>query len=93
MTADTLDTREAQALRVADYLQQHPDATGADLTAACDVGSVTRVLSAMVHELGFGIRRGWRWVPCVCGTKRRRVRTYTLTHRPPAGRQLTLALD
>jgi hypothetical protein len=29
----------------------------------------------------------------VGGTKRRRVRTYTLTHRPPAGRQLTLALD
>jgi hypothetical protein len=93
MTADFVDTREAQALRVADYLAQHPDATGADVAAACDVGSVTRVLSAMCRELGYGIRRGWRWVPCVGGTKRRHVRTYTLTHRPLAGRQLTLALD
>jgi hypothetical protein len=86
------DTRPAQAERLADYLAQHPEATGADL-AACDVGCVTRVLSAMVRELGYGIRRGWRWVPCVGGTKRRRVRTYTLTHRPAAARQLSLALE
>jgi hypothetical protein len=87
-----VDTREAQAERVADYLAQHPEATGADLAAACDVGCVTRVLSAMCRELGYGIRRGWRWVPCVRGTKRRHVRTYTLTHRPAPARQLSLDL-
>ncbi len=91
MTGAFTDTREAQAARVADFMELHPEATGADL-AACDVGCVTRVLSAMARELGYGIRRGWRWVPCVGGTKRRRVRTYTLTSRPTAARQLALDL-
>lgn len=92
MNAHGVDTREAQAERLADYMARHPEATGADL-AACDVGSVTRTLSAMARELGYGIRRGWRWVPCVGGTKRRRVRVYTLTHRPEPARQLSLALE
>lgn len=93
MTGATVDTREAQAERLADYLAQHPEATAAELVAACDPGCVTRVLSAMSRELGYGIRRAWRWVPCARGTKRRRVRTYTLTHRPEPARQFPLALD
>jgi len=93
MSGPGVDSRGAQAERVADYLAPHPDATGAELAAACDVGSVTRVLSAMVRELGYGIRTGWRWVPCVNGTKRRRVRTYSLTHRPALARQLALPLE
>ena len=93
MSGPVVDTHEAQAERVADHLTQHPDATGAELAAACDLGCVSKVLSAMARELGYGIRRGWRWVPCASGTKRRYVRTYTLTHRPAPARQLPLPLD
>lgn len=93
MTGPTVDTHEAQAERLADYLAQHPDSTGAELAGACDLGCVSKVVSAMARELGFGIRRGWRWVPCANGTKRRHVRTYTLTHRPAPARQLPLPLD
>jgi hypothetical protein len=93
VTGPTLDTHEAQAERVADHLAQHPAATGAELAAACDVGCVSKVLSAMARELGYGLQRGWRWVPCARGTKRRHVRTYTLTHRPAPARQLALPLE
>ncbi len=93
MNRPGVDTREAQAERLADYMAPHPCATAAELAAACDPGCVTRVLSAMSRELGYGIRRGWCWVPCAHGTKRRRVRTYTLTHRPQPERQLSLDLD
>lgn len=77
-----LDTRIAQAQRVADYLEQHPDSTLKEIDAACDTGCISRVLSAMKKELHYGIGSGWRPVPCVSGSRFRRVRTYTLTHRP-----------
>lgn len=75
------DSRPAQAVRVADYLRAHPNATGKEIDAACDTGSVTKVLSVM-ERLGYGFCRGWRWVPCVNGTHARKVRTYRLVHCP-----------
>lgn len=77
-----LDTRNGQAQRVADYLDQHPASTLKEMDAACDTGCISKVLSAMKKELGYGIDAGWRPVPCVSGSLIRRVRTYTLTHRP-----------
>ena len=44
MSGPVVDTHEAQAERVADHLTQHPDATGAELAAACDLGCVSKVL-------------------------------------------------
>jgi hypothetical protein len=93
MSGPLVDTRPEQAERLADYLDTHPEATASEMAAACDPGCVTRVLSAMVRELGYGIRKGWRWVPCAHGRKRRRVRTYTLTNRPERARQLALSLE
>jgi hypothetical protein len=78
---------------MADYMERHPASTGAELAAACDVGSVTKVISAMSLSLGYGIERGSRWVRCVADTKRRRVRTYTLTHRPAMPAQQPLFPD
>ena len=78
------DTRRAQVEKVADYLEQHPDSTAKEIDAACDVGSVTKVISDM-PGLGYGIGRGWRWCEVLCdgGVLSRMVRTYSLTHRPP----------
>lgn len=78
------DTREAQALRVADYLEAHPEATAREIALACDPGSVTKVLSDMTRPggLGYGIARDWRREPCDQGQHTRRVRTYRLTRRP-----------
>lgn len=88
-----IDTREAQALRAADHMERHPEgATLVELNAAGDLGSPTKVLSAMRRDLGYGIRRGWRRVPCVAGTKARRVRVYFLVHRPAPAAQLPLDL-
>lgn len=75
------DTRPAQAARVADFLELHPDSTAKDIDAACDVGCITKVLSDM-PGLGYGLRKGWRSVTLACGDLSRDVRTYGLLHRP-----------
>ncbi len=96
MTAAPLaDTREAQAERPADFMEAHPEGTTVtEINAAADLGSATKVLSVMRRELGYGIRRGPdRRVVCARSNKRRRVRTYVLTHRPARAVQLPLALE
>jgi hypothetical protein len=85
------DARPAQCERTANHLEKHPEATLAEIDAACDLGSATKVLSLM-PRMGYGIRRGWRLVPCAFGSAPRRRRTYTLTHRPAPARQLCLDL-
>jgi hypothetical protein len=88
MTDPTLqqDNRPAQAERVADYLAQHPASTAKEIDAACDTGCVSKVLSDMPRDdlpgMGYGLRRGWREVLCASGRYTRKVRTYTLLHRP-----------
>lgn len=77
-----LDTREAQAARVADYLEQHPASTQKETDAVCDTGCISKVLSEM-PRLGYRFKKDWREVACATGV-RRRVRTYTLTQRPGA---------
>jgi len=95
VTAPAIDTREAQAERVAAYLERHPEgATLAELDTACDLGSRTKVLSAMARELGYGIARGpARRVLCVNGTRMRWVHTYRMTHRPARPVQLSLSIE
>ena len=75
------DTRPAQANRVADYLEKHPDCTAKEIDLACDVGCISKVLSDM-PGLGYGIGKGWRDVTCAAGSRTRQVRTYTLLYRP-----------
>lgn len=94
MTGPAVDTHEAQAVRVADYLAEHPEGrTLPELDSACDLGSASKVLSAMARDLGYGIRRDWRRVPSTVGKAPRRRRTYILTYRPTRARQLPLFLD
>jgi hypothetical protein len=90
-----VDTREAQAQRAADFMEAHPEgSTLAEIDAAADLGSPTKVLSDMRRELGYGIRHGpGRWVACASGTKTRSVCTYILTHRPQPDAQLALNLE
>jgi len=89
------DTREAQAERAADFMEKHPEGvTAAEIDAAADLGCRTKVLSAMRREFGYGIAHGPdRMQTCARGTKRRRVRTYLLTHRPTKPLQLSLNLE
>lgn len=75
------DTRPAQALRVADYLDQHPASTQKEIDAVCDTGCISKVLSDM-PDLGYGVSKGWREVICAAGNRTRMVRTYTLLYRP-----------
>lgn len=81
-TVQQLDTREAQAVRVADYLELHPASTQKETDAVCDTGCISKVLSEM-PRLGYRLKKAWREVACTSGV-RRRVRTYTLTQRPGA---------
>lgn len=78
-----IDTRPDQAARVADFLELNPDSTAKEIDAACDAGSVTKVISEM-PGLGYGVRKSWRYrdVSCVGGDHSRRVRIYALTSRP-----------
>jgi hypothetical protein len=90
------DTHQAQADRVALYCERHPGQyfTAAELGEACDLGSATKVLSAMAARtgLGYGLAKDWRHTVCASGTRTRRVRTYRVTHRPQ-GEQRPLAFD
>jgi hypothetical protein len=81
ITRQAADTRPAQVVRVADYLEQHPKSTAKEIDAACDIGSITKVLSDM-ERMGYGIQKARRFVGCVGGHATRQVRTYALTHRP-----------
>ena len=76
------DDRAGQAARVADYLEQNPDSTLKEIDKACDTGCVSKVLSAMVKQLGYGIKKSRRDVPCAGGLKARKVRSYSLLFRP-----------
>lgn len=76
------DTRPAQAVRVANYLEQHPRSTLKEIDAVCDTGCISKVLSDMKKELGYGIAKGRRDVTCAAGSLTRQVRTYTLLYRP-----------
>lgn len=79
----TPDTHEAQAERVATYLERHPSGcTLAELATACDLGCASKVLSAMTLTLGYGLRKAWRTVRCASGAHTRDVRLYALVHRP-----------
>ncbi len=75
------DTRPAQAERVADFLELHPDSTAKQIDAACDAGSITKVISDM-PGMGYGVRKGRRSVTCASGNTTRNVHTYALMHRP-----------
>lgn len=75
------DTRPAQALRVADYLEHHQGATAKEIDAACDTGCITKVISDM-PQMGYDLRKSWRYELCNHGNKLRQVRTYFLAGRP-----------
>lgn len=83
MPTPNTDTRLAQAVRVACYLERHPGATAKQIDSACDVGCITKVLSDM-SRLGYGLAKDRRGVQCLDGALMRYVRTYRLTHRPEA---------
>jgi hypothetical protein len=87
MTPPPVDTRPAQAERVAAFLERCPSSTAKEIDAVCDTGCVSKVLSDMTR-MGYGLHRAWRLVDCAAGQHRRRVRVYGLTHRP--GRQPAL---
>jgi hypothetical protein len=78
------DTREAQARRVADYLDTHPASTAKEIDAACDTGCISKVLSEMCdpERLAYDIKKGRRIVECAKASATRGVRTYTLLSRP-----------
>lgn len=76
-----------QAEQIAAYLVQHPDSTAKEIDAACDTGCISKVLSDM-PRMGYGLQRAWRRISCAGGQHVRRVRTYTLTHRPAHTRDL-----
>lgn len=81
----TVDTREAQCARVADFLEARPSgATRRELDAACDAGCMTKVLSDM-PRMGYTLHKGWGRERCAAGAlTRSRVRVYVLLSRPDA---------
>lgn len=80
------DDRPAQAARVADFLEAHPNSTQKEIDAACDTGCISKVLSDMPRTdlpgMGYVLAYGWREELCAAGKRKRRVRTYALLSRP-----------
>ena len=99
VTSDTIgpplalpeDTHEAQAARIADYCELHPGEffSVEELRVACDLGSATKVLSAMSRELGYALEKSLRRCVVLSGTRRRNVCVYRVVRRP-ASKQLSL---
>jgi hypothetical protein len=83
------DSRSSQSVRLAYYLERHPESTAKEIDAACDTGCVSKVLSEM-RRMGYGLSVGWREVLCASGRYTRQVRTYTLLHRPEPKAQADL---
>lgn len=75
------DSREWQAMRVANFLEASPNSTAKEVDAACDVGCITKVFSDM-PKLGYGVGKAWRTERCDQGNRTRKVRTYILLYRP-----------
>ena len=80
------DTHEAQAERIAEHCARHPGQffSARELAYACDLGCASKVLSAMVSPLGYGLAKDRRTVTCVAGTRSRRERIYRVTQCPRA---------
>ncbi len=77
------DSRAAQIERVAAFLERNPGATLRQIEAACDTGSVTKVLSVMRHpSTGYVIKRERRLMPCNNWRNGRRLACYWLIARP-----------
>ena len=83
MNGTTHSTRVMQIARIADYLAKHSNSTAKEIDAACDTDRISKVLSAMKNELGYGLKPGWQLVRCVGESLVRRVCAYSLT-QPPA---------
>ena len=82
------DDREGQALRTADYMEQHPEGvTLTQIQDSCDPGSPTKLLSVMRNELGYRIRKVPTYEACQGETKRRRRWLFILVARPSTAQQ------
>ena len=82
------DDREGQALRTADYMEQHPEGvTLTQILENCDPGSPTKLLSVMRNELGYRIHKVPTREACQAGTKSRNRKLYTLVERPSTAQQ------
>lgn len=75
------DSRAAQIERVTAFLERTPGATLRQIEAACDTGSVTKVLSVM-RRLGFVFRREWHRGIHPNGCVTRRLARFWLVARP-----------
>ncbi len=80
MEKPKLDSRPNQAIRVADYMEQHPACTAKEINSVCDAGCISKVLSDM-PRMGYGTETGWRYSVTKHGYQRRE-RTYALLYRP-----------
>lgn len=76
------DDRPGQILRVADYMEQHPEGvTIPQIEAACDPGSVTKLLSVM-RKTGYIFKKIRSTEICQNGTKQRNRWLFILVSRP-----------
>lgn len=80
-----IDSRNAQATRVAAYLVATPEgATLRAIDAACDVGSATKLISVMRREMGYDIQSRSTTEACSGGTRRRIRKKFFLLSGPVA---------
>ena len=83
----TVDTREQQCKRAADYLEAHPGCTLRELEAGADLGSGTKVLSEMARRFGYQISKQVGHITSRDGSHRQRRKHYTLEARPSHSQQ------
>ena len=82
------DDREGQALRTADFMEQHPEGvTLTQIQENCDPGSPTKLISVMRHKLGYNIRNVPTCEACQAGTRSRNRKLYILVERPSTAQQ------
>lgn len=77
------DDRPGQAVRVADFMELHPEGvTTSQIKTACDPGCTTKLLSEMRKKLGYSIRKFHGAEACQGGTKQRPCDLFILVSRP-----------
>lgn len=76
------DDRSAQCERAACFMETHPGCTAAELKAGADLGCERKVVSEMRRTFGYSVKSTRNRVPCLNGTRSRRVTRYWLESRP-----------
>ena len=81
-TSANVESRAAECRRAADYMAAHPGCTLRDLAAGASLNNASKVVSGLIRDYGYFVRRERVRTPCRDGEHSRCEKRYWLEGRP-----------